>query len=140
MTNEPSATDRRWYRFGPFLMDASKRLLWRGRTLVPVTAKAFEILVILVERRAHVVHKQDLMEAVWGQTAVEENTLTRHISTLRKALDERPDHHHYILTVPGHGYQFVADVDELARPDDPRCLRARHRPRRTPLAIRRRCS
>ncbi len=119
MTSAHPSTGRHWYRFGPFVVDGPKRLLWRHRTLVPLTAKAFEILLVLIQKRDRVVEKQELLEDIWPRTAVEENTLTRHISTLRKALEERPDHHQYILTVPGHGYQFVAEVEELqARPDD----------------------
>src|SRR5262245_789416 len=113
MTADSAQSARRWYRFGPFVVDRRSRLLWRDDTLVPLTAKAFEILIALIEERQRVVDKDELLELIWPKTAVEENTLTRHISTLRKALDEHPGQHHYILTVPGHGYQFVADVVEL---------------------------
>src|SRR5262245_51249561 len=119
MTSVSAQSHRRWYRFGPNVIDRRSRLLWRNGTLVPLTAKAFEILAVLIEHRQRIVDKNELLEIIWPKTAVEENTLTRHISTLRKALDEHPGHHHYILTVPGHGYQFVADVIELAnRPDN----------------------
>ena len=114
MTADSAQSARRWYRFGPFVVDRRSRLLWRDDTLVPLTAKAFEILIALIEQRQRVVDKDELLELIWPKTAVEENTLTRHISTLRKSLDEHPGQHHYILTVPGHGYQFVADVVELA--------------------------
>lgn len=119
MTVDSLLTERRWYRFGPFVVDASKRRLWRNRALIPLTSKAFEILLVLIRDRGRVVEKSELMEAVWRNTAVEENTLTRHISTLRKVLEERPEQHEYILTVPGRGYRFVAEIDELeARPPD----------------------
>jgi DNA-binding winged helix-turn-helix (wHTH) protein len=119
MTPEKPLTGRRWYQIGPFVVDASKHLLWRGDTLIPLTSKAFEILLVLLQNRGRVVDKQELMDAVWRGTAVEENTLTRHVSTLRRALEERPDQHLFILTVPGYGYQFIADVVELdRRPDD----------------------
>jgi DNA-binding winged helix-turn-helix (wHTH) protein len=95
------------------VVDPRKRLLWRGPTHTPLTSKAFEILLVLVEKRGRVVGKTELLELVWQQTAVEDNTLTRHVSTLRKALEERPEDHQYILTVPGRGYQFVGDVIEL---------------------------
>lgn len=114
MTSDDTPSARRWYRFGPYVVDRRSRLLWRNDTLVPLTAKAFEILVALIEHRDRVVDKNELLELIWPRTAVEENTLTRHVSTLRKALDEHPGHHQFILTVPGHGYQFVADVVELA--------------------------
>ena len=110
--------DRHCYSFGPYVVDAGKRLLWRDRALVPITSKAFEILLLLIQRRGRVVEKQELLEEIWRRTAVEENTLTRHISTLRKILEERPDHHEYMLTIPGHGYQFVAEVTELDRRPD----------------------
>jgi DNA-binding winged helix-turn-helix (wHTH) protein len=119
MTSDSPAVERRWYQFGPFVVDSSKRLLWRNRVLVPLTSKAFEILLVLIRMRGRVVEKQELMETVWPRTAVEENTLTRHISTLRKVLEERPEQHEYILTVPGQGYAFVGDVIELdTRPSD----------------------
>ena len=113
MTADTLQRDRRCYSFGPYVVDAGKRLLWRDRALVPITSKAFEILLFLMQRRGRVVEKQELLEEIWRRTAVEENTLTRHISTLRKILDERPDHHQYVLTIPGHGYQFVAEIVEL---------------------------
>ncbi len=114
MIPDSAQSARRWYRFGPYVVDRRSRLLWRDETLVPLTAKAFEILVALIEHRQRVLDKDELLELIWPKTAVEENTLTRHISTLRKALEEHPGQHHFILTVPGHGYQFVEDVTELA--------------------------
>ena len=98
MTSENPTNGRRWYRFGAYVVDAPKRLLWRNRTVVPLTGKAFEVLLVLIQKRDRVVEKQELLEAIWPATVVEDNTLTRHISTLRKALEERPDHHEYILT------------------------------------------
>ena len=118
MTSDSAQPHRRWYRFGAYVTDRRSRLLWRNGTLVPLTAKAFEILAVLIEHRQRIVDKNELLELIWPTTAVEENTLTRHISTLRKVLEEQPGQHHYILTVPGHGYQFVADVVELdSRPE-----------------------
>lgn len=111
-TSSPPA-DPRCFRFGSYVVDARRRLLWRDGSLVPLTSKAFEILASLLHHRARVVTKEELLEQLWPDTAVGENTLTRHISTLRRALDERPGQHHYILTIPGHGYQFVAEAAEL---------------------------
>jgi Tol biopolymer transport system component/DNA-binding winged helix-turn-helix (wHTH) protein len=123
MHKNPVPLDRRSFRFGPFLVDPRRRLLWKDGTLVPLTPRAFEILATLLDRSPDVVTKDELIDRIWPDTAVGENTLTRHISTLRKALDERPDQHQYIVTIPGHGYQFVADVVEsdehLALPAGP---------------------
>jgi Tol biopolymer transport system component/DNA-binding winged helix-turn-helix (wHTH) protein len=113
MQTDPSSTDSRCFRFGSFVVDPRKRLLWRDGSVVPLTPKAFEILARLLHDRARVVTKEELLAQVWPDTAVGENTLTRQISTLRKALDERPGEHQYVVTIPGHGYQFVADVVEL---------------------------
>lgn len=94
--------------FGPFRIDTARRLLYRGGTVVEIPPKAFAVLLALVERRGQIVDKQELMDAVWPNTAVEENNLARSISTLRKTLGERSGEHRYIVTVPGRGYSFVA--------------------------------
>src|SRR6516225_3005991 len=106
------------YQFGPFVVDPRKRLLWKAGALVPLTSKPFAILVKLLDNRGRVVEKDELFEAIWSDTSVSESTLARHISTLRKVLEERPDEHSYIVTVPGSGYEFVADVLELEQPPD----------------------
>jgi Tol biopolymer transport system component/DNA-binding winged helix-turn-helix (wHTH) protein len=110
---------RRCYTFGPFAADCRKRLLWRDGTVVPLTPKAFEILSTLIEHRGRVVDKDELLQEVWGNVAVEDATLARHISTLRRALDERPNQHLYVVTVPGRGYEFVATIDEIAEASMP---------------------
>jgi DNA-binding winged helix-turn-helix (wHTH) protein/Tol biopolymer transport system component len=95
--------------FGPFHMNLMRRLLYRDGTVVEIPPKAFAVLLVLVEHRGQVVGKQELMDAVWPNTAVEENNLARCISTLRRALGERSGEHRYILTVPGSGYSFVGE-------------------------------
>jgi len=59
-------------RFGPFRLDATKRVLLRDGTPVALTPKAFDALVLLVERRDAVVSKQELLAALWPDTAVED--------------------------------------------------------------------
>ena len=93
--------------FGPFRIDAVRRMLYRDGSVVEIPPKAFAVLLTLVERRGQIVGKQELMDAVWPNTAVEENNLARSISTLRKALGEKSGEHRYILTMPGNGYSFV---------------------------------
>src|SRR5450755_3372770 len=97
-------TVKHFYEFGPFCADAVKRRLTRDGLIVPLTPKAFDTLLVLIENSGHVVEKDDLMDKVWPGIAVEENNLTQNISTLRKALGERRDEPQYILTVPGLGY------------------------------------
>src|SRR5438552_440409 len=106
-TNAPAA---RVYEFGDFRLDAGKRLLWRSDAQVPLTPRVFETLLYLVEHHDAVLDKERLMEAVWPDSIVEENNLTQNISSLRRVFGETPGAHHYIVTVPGRGYRFVADV------------------------------
>jgi TolB-like protein/DNA-binding winged helix-turn-helix (wHTH) protein/tetratricopeptide (TPR) repeat protein len=67
----------------------------------------------MVEHHDTVLDKERLMEAVWPDSIVEENNLSQNISTLRRIFGETPGSHNYIVTVPGRGYRFVADVSEL---------------------------
>jgi len=94
-------------------VDSLKRQLWRERRLVPITSKTFDVLVVLLEHRDHIVSKDELLNRVWPDTAVNENNLARQVSSLRRALGERPDQHDFVVTIPGHGYRFVGTVQEL---------------------------
>jgi len=98
------------FEFGPFRLDAKRRILLKDGLPVPLTPKQFETLRVLVERATKCITKDELMHEVWGDTIVEETNLTTNISLLRKALGEKRDDHNYIVTIPGEGYRFVADV------------------------------
>jgi serine/threonine-protein kinase len=99
------------YAFGDFRLYAGKRLLTGcdGKP-VPLTPKAYDTLAYLVKHAGAVINKDDLMRAIWPDTAVEENNLTQNISLLRRALGEERGEHRYIATIPGRGYQFIAPV------------------------------
>src|SRR3954447_8502356 len=101
---------RRFYAFGDFRLDAGERVLLGGRGVVPLTPKAFDTLLVLVENSGHVLGKEELMRKVWPDSFVEENNLAQNISLLRKALGEEGGGRKYIETVPRRGYRFVADV------------------------------
>jgi DNA-binding winged helix-turn-helix (wHTH) protein/TolB-like protein len=100
------------YHFGSYSVEVLRRQVFYDGVSVPLTAKAFDTLAILIRRRGEVVTKDELIHAVWPDTIVEENNLIQQISALRKALGERVGDHKYIVTVPGRGYSFVASVDE----------------------------
>ncbi|HEX8189062.1 MAG TPA: winged helix-turn-helix domain-containing protein [Pyrinomonadaceae bacterium] len=104
---------KRLYGFGPFLLDPAERVLTREGRPVPLTPKAFDLLLVLVENGGHLLGKRDLMEAVWPDSFVEEGNLTFTVSSLRKALGEDRKEPQYIETVPRSGYRFVADVRVL---------------------------
>jgi Tol biopolymer transport system component/DNA-binding winged helix-turn-helix (wHTH) protein len=105
------------YEFGPFRVDVADRLLLRDGEAVPLTPKAFETLLLLVESQGHTVEKDELMRRLWPDTFVEEANLTNNISLLRKALEESPNGHEYIKTVPRRGYRFVGDVNTVVAED-----------------------
>ena len=118
METATSQRTARFYEFGPFTVDSVKCVLHRDGKVVPLNMKAFDILLLLMQNRGEVLEKDQLLRMVWPDTVVEENNLARNISALRKALDEHPNQHEYVLTVPGRGYRFVATVRELEGPDD----------------------
>src|SRR6266487_3732993 len=107
------ATPAHLYEFGDFRLDTAKRLLRRlDGTAVPLTPRVYETLLYMVEHHDTVLDKERLMEAVWPDSVVEENNLSQNISTLRRIFGETPGSHRYIVTVPGRGYRFVAEVRE----------------------------
>src|SRR5262245_32255781 len=101
------------YEFGPFRVDPSERTLRRDGTLVPLTPKVFDILLVLVQNGGRVLTKNEMMNLVWPDTAVEESNLGRNVSTLRKALGDGPDEPGYIETIPWRGYRFIAKVHQI---------------------------
>jgi DNA-binding winged helix-turn-helix (wHTH) protein/pimeloyl-ACP methyl ester carboxylesterase len=102
------------YRFGPFHLDARERRLSRGDEVISLRLKVFDTLLVLVENAGRLVTKQELLDAVWPETTVEENNLNHNVSVLRKALGDRATGQQYIETVPRVGYRFVAPVDAAA--------------------------
>jgi pimeloyl-ACP methyl ester carboxylesterase/DNA-binding winged helix-turn-helix (wHTH) protein len=103
---------RRAYRFGPFQLDVRERRLSRGSELIPLRLKVFETLCTLVENAGRLVTKQELLDTVWPDTAVEENNLNHNVSVLRKALGEKATDQQFIETVPRVGYRFAAAVED----------------------------
>src|SRR2546425_10307157 len=106
-------TQRRIYEFDDFRVDTGQFLLARSGHMTPITPTVFRILLILLERAGQVVSKDELMRFVWPDSFVEEGNLNRNVSTLRKALGEKPCDHRYIETIPKTGYRFVAPVKGL---------------------------
>ena len=109
---ETSRTDLLRLRRRP---TSSGRIGWSGRRAaccgaaspIPLTPKAFDTLLALVERRDRVVDKAELMRIVWPDSFVEEANLSQTIFVLRKTLGEGPDGRPFIDTVPRRGYRFA---------------------------------
>jgi adenylate cyclase len=102
-------TEKRFYAFGSFRIDINARVLMRGTEIVPLTPKALDTLLALVERRGELVSRNELLSAVWPDVCVEENNLNSNIFMLRRAFGEE----NYIATIPRRGYRFMADVEEI---------------------------
>ncbi len=108
---EPS----RHYDFEGFRLDTLRRELRDpAGDLLPLTSKAFDVLCVLIENRAAVVGKEALLVAVWPGRVVEENNLTQAIAALRRAFGVNAHDRRFIVTVPGRGYRFVADLEGVA--------------------------
>jgi eukaryotic-like serine/threonine-protein kinase len=105
-----SNQEKHFYEFGPFRLDPVKRRLLRDGEPVLLTPKAFDTLLELVRQSGRSIEKDDLMKKVWPDAIVEENNLNQNISTLRKSLGDSRLESHYIATIPGFGYRFVAEV------------------------------
>jgi DNA-binding winged helix-turn-helix (wHTH) protein/Flp pilus assembly protein TadD len=98
------------YRFGQFVMDPGMRTLSRADSPVSLTPKAFDVLLFLAQNPNRLVTKEELLQAVWGDTFVEEGNLTQYISHLRKALCDNGGDTRLIVTIARKGYQFTARV------------------------------
>src|SRR6267378_3552138 len=98
------------YRFGQFMLDPDRRTLSRANSPVSLTPKAFDVLLFLAQNPNRLVSKEELLQAVWGDTFVEEGNLTQYISHLRKALGDHPEDTRLIVTIARKGYQFTPDV------------------------------
>jgi TolB-like protein len=114
------------YEFGDFRLDASRGVLYAkvDATVRPIAPHVFEAALYFVEHPGELLGKDRLLAVLWPRAVVEENSLNRVVSDLRRVLGESPGENRYIATVPGRGYRFVADVVRLARttvqrsPDD----------------------
>ncbi len=99
------------YRVGDLTVDVSGRLLVRGGESVTLPPKTFELLVALVRRAPAVVSRQELLDSVWPDELVNDETLTQRVKLLRAALEDDPRKPTYVASVPRWGYRLVAPVE-----------------------------
>src|SRR5579863_7081513 len=96
--------------FDAYRIDPEQRLLISGDSPIPLAPKVFDTLLVLVESGGCIVEKGELLKRVWPDTFVEEGSVARNISILRKALGENPDDQRYIQTIPKRGYRLIPPV------------------------------
>ncbi|HMF61749.1 MAG TPA: winged helix-turn-helix domain-containing protein, partial [Vicinamibacterales bacterium] len=119
---ERASNPVRFYEFDRFRIDTKRRLLMRDGGPLAIKAKALDTLVLLVQHAGRLLEKEELMNRLWPDTAVEEANLTQNVFEVRKALGEVPGEQRFIATVARRGYRFVAEVraigDEASARDD----------------------
>jgi TolB-like protein/DNA-binding winged helix-turn-helix (wHTH) protein len=98
------------YCFSQFVLDPAKRTLLRADSPVSLTPKAFDVLLFLARNPNRMVTKEELLQAVWGDTFVEEGNLAQYVWHLRKALGDNSENPRLIVTIARRGYQFTMDV------------------------------
>ena len=106
------------YRFGPFSLNPGEKVLLRQGRAVALTAKAFEILMMLVQNPGRSLAKEEMLRQVWPDSFVDESNLAQHIFQLRKILEEAPGGRAYIETIPRYGYRFTQQVQQSPAPSD----------------------
>lgn len=105
--------DTHIYEFGTFRLEATERRLLRDGLPIQLSARVFDLLLLLVQNEGHLIEKEEIMREIWPNSFVEDNNLTVAMSALRKALGETHGEHLYIQTVPKRGYRFIAKVREI---------------------------
>lgn len=97
-------------RFGCFRLLPERRELWRHSEPLQLGSRSFDLLLALLKRQGRIATKDELMAEIWPGTVVEENNLAAQVSALRKVLGDHPREAQFLRTIPGRGYQFVAQI------------------------------
>jgi Tol biopolymer transport system component/DNA-binding winged helix-turn-helix (wHTH) protein len=125
------------YQFGEYVLDVQRHTLNRGGREIHLGERAYGVLKLLVENAGRVVTRQELIDAVWQDVVVSDDSLARAVSDLRTALGDDASHARYIRTVHRQGYVFIASMEPA---DDSRPETGTEEPQprkriRTPLAL-----
>lgn len=101
-------------KFAEFALDAPKRTLVHGDELVSLENREFDTLLFLVEHRGEILSKDRIMEEIWGDTIVDENSIEKVIAGIRKALHDSAFQPKFVKTVSKKGYVFIHEADEIS--------------------------
>src|ERR1700730_4349790 len=105
--------ERQLFEFEDFSLDVAERQLVRRGQILPLSEKLFDALLVLVENPGHLIDKEEFRKRVWPDTYVDEGTLARNISRLRRVLGEQNGGYKFIEAVPKRGYRFKAVVKAI---------------------------
>ncbi|MEW6298098.1 MAG: winged helix-turn-helix domain-containing protein, partial [Thermodesulfobacteriota bacterium] len=98
------------YTFQEFVLDVDNACLRQGQEQRPLRPKAFDLLCYLVERPGQLITREELFQALWPQTVIDEATLTGCIRAIRTALNDDAKQPRCIETIPRRGYRFIGKV------------------------------
>jgi len=99
------------FRFGDVQVREREFSIVKAGEVLPIEPKAFRVLLILLRNPQKLISKEELLSAVWGDTAVSENSLARSIALLRRLLGDETRHPRYIETVATVGYRWICKVE-----------------------------
>ena len=102
--------------FHSFRLDSANQCLWRGDERAQITPKAFDVLRYMVENAGRLVTQDELLEALWPETYVNQEVLRKYILEIRRVLGDRPEKPEFIETVTKRGYRFIAPVVDGSAP------------------------
>jgi DNA-binding winged helix-turn-helix (wHTH) protein len=103
------------FRFGPFSLDSRTRQLLRDGAEVPLSPKAFHLLLLLVENRSRAMSRDELQQRLWPSTFVLETNLAGLVAEVRRALRDSAERPTFVRTMHRFGYRFIGNVDETDR-------------------------
>lgn len=101
------------YEFEDFRLDFTEKTLRKEGSIIPLTPKVFETLLIFLENPGRLIEKDELMQKLWQDRFVEESNLTFNIKMLRKALGDNAQRPQFIETVQSRGYRFIAELRRI---------------------------
>lgn len=101
-------------RFDDFELDLETRSLSRAGQPIPLSPRTFDVLAYLAQHAQRLVTRDELLNALWPDSFVDESNLSQHIFLLRRALNESRENARIIRTLPGRGYEFVARIEPQA--------------------------
>jgi DNA-binding winged helix-turn-helix (wHTH) protein/Tol biopolymer transport system component len=130
-----SSLTNHFYRFGEFTVDVDQRVLLRAGKPLPLTPKAFDTLLLLVESSGRIVEREELKKRLWPDTFVEEANIAFNIQQLRKTLNDDARNPRYIGTVARRGYRFIEDVEVVMTDGSSSQAAIGQEPREQPIGL-----